>query len=91
MIIIIICTYVFFRLSLLTLRKLLGVKIMMNTRFDPALGAGNTGKAQVELSESLLAHLLNSGLLHCGDCKSLNANAKAVIWHSLLESVTTKN
>ena len=62
----------------------------MNTRFDPAL-AGNTGKAQVELSENLLAYLLDSGLLHCGDCKSLNANAKAVIWHSLLESVTTKN
>ena len=70
-----------------------GVKIMMTTTFDPAITAGNnnTAKAQVELSVSLLTQLLNSGLLHCGDCKSLNASAKAVLWHSLLASVTTEN
>jgi hypothetical protein len=46
----------------------------------------NNDKVQVEISSSLLSHLLNSGLLHCGDCKCLNANAKAVIWHALLAS-----
>lgn len=63
---------------------------MINTRFDPVLNAGSTDKAQVELSINILAHLLNSGLLHCGDCKSLNSNAKDVLWHSLLASVTTE-
>jgi len=48
----------------------------------------NTDKVQVEISRDLLSHLLNSGLLHCGDCKCLNANAKSVIWHSLLASST---
>ena len=48
----------------------------------------NTDKVQVEISRDLLTHLLNSGLLHCGDCKCLNANAKSVIWHSLLASST---
>ncbi len=45
-------------------------------------------KVQVEISSNLLSHLLNSGLLHCGDCKCLNANAKTVIWHNLLASST---
>ena len=46
----------------------------------------NTDKVQVEISSNLLSHLLDSGLLHCGDCKCLNANAKTVIWHTLLAS-----
>jgi hypothetical protein len=49
----------------------------------------NVNKVQVEISSNLLAHLLNSGLLHCGDCKCLNANAKTVIWHTLLASSTS--
>ena len=48
----------------------------------------NIDKVQVEISSNLLAQLLDTGLLHCGDCKCLNANAKAVIWHSLLASST---
>jgi hypothetical protein len=48
----------------------------------------NTDKVQVEISSILLSHLLSSGLLHCGDCKCLNANAKSIIWHSLLASST---
>jgi hypothetical protein len=48
----------------------------------------NVDKVQVEISSNLLTHLLNSGLLHCGDCKCLNANAKTVIWHALLASST---
>ncbi|AAZ26149.1 hypothetical protein CPS_1064 [Colwellia psychrerythraea 34H] len=48
-------------------------------------------KVQVEISSSLLSHLLNSGLLHCGDCKCLNANAKTVIWHNLLASSTSSD
>ena len=48
-------------------------------------------KVQVEISSNLLTHLLDSGLLHCGDCKCLNANAKAVIWHTLLASSTNSD
>jgi hypothetical protein len=48
----------------------------------------NTDKVQVEISSYLLSHLLDSGLLHGGDCKCLNANAKAVIWQNLLVSCT---
>jgi len=51
----------------------------------------NIDKVQVEISSNLLTHLLNSGLLHCGDCKCLNANAKTVIWHNLLASSTSSN
>ena len=51
----------------------------------------NTDKVQVEISSNLLSYLLNSGLLHCGDCKCLNANAKTVIWHNLLASSTSCN
>ncbi|WP_252738952.1 hypothetical protein [Colwellia sp. D2M02] len=64
---------------------------MMTTRFEPVVNADNKGKSQVELSSNVLANLLNSGLLHCGDCKSLNSSAKAVLWHALLESVTTNH
>lgn len=46
--------------------------------------ASNIEKVQVEMSSNLLTLLLNSGLLHCGDCKSLNAQAKKVLWHNLL-------
>jgi hypothetical protein len=51
----------------------------------------NVDKVQVEISSNLLTHLLNSGLLHCGDCKCLNANAKTVIWHTLLASSTNSD
>jgi hypothetical protein len=52
------------------------------------LTVNNSDKVQVEISSNLLSHLLNSGLLHCGDCKCLNANAKSIIWHTLLASST---
>jgi len=52
------------------------------------LTVNNSDKVQVELSSNLLSHLLSSGLLHCGDCKCLNANAKSIIWHTLLASST---
>lgn len=52
------------------------------------LSVNNNDKVQVEISSNLLTHLLDSGLLHCGDCKCLNAKAKSVIWHSLLASST---
>jgi len=52
------------------------------------IAASNIEKVQVEISSNLLSHLLNSGLLHCGDCKCLNAQAKKVIWHNLLLSST---
>ncbi len=52
------------------------------------LPVNNNEKVQVEISSILLSHLLKSGLLHCGDCKCLNANAKSIIWHSLLASST---
>ena len=51
----------------------------------------NTDKVQVEISSNLLSYLLNSGLLHCGDCKCLNANAKTLIWHNLLASSTSSD
>ncbi len=43
-------------------------------------------KVQVELSSKLLIQLLNSGLLHCSDCKCLNSDAKKVLWQALLTS-----
>ena len=43
-------------------------------------------KAKVELSGSMLVKLLASGILHGGDCKCLDANAKKIIWQSLLTS-----
>jgi len=50
------------------------------------LNAAMASKVQVELSSSLLIQLLNSGLLHCSDCKCLNADAKKVLWQALLTS-----
>lgn len=44
----------------------------------------STNKVQVELSSNILKQLLKSGLLHGGDCKCLNANAKQVLWQTLL-------
>lgn len=55
----------------------------------PTITTNDTDKVQVEISSNLLSHLLNSGLLHCGDCKCLNANAKTIIWHNLLASSTS--
>lgn len=51
----------------------------------------NNSKVQVEISSNLLSQLLASGLLHSGDCKCLNSNAKSVIWHSLLASSLQNN
>jgi len=56
-----------------------------------ALTINNNDKVQVEISSNLLSQLLTSGLLHCGDCKCLNANAKSIIWHSLLASSTNND
>ena len=50
------------------------------------LNTTKTNKVQVELSSNLLTQLINSGLLHCSDCKCLNANAKQVLWQALLSS-----
>lgn len=50
-----------------------------------------TDKVQVEMSGTTLASLLDSGLLHCGDCICLNASAKEILWQSLLMSSTTPN
>lgn len=44
----------------------------------------NTERVQIEMSSEILTVLLSSGLLHCGDCKCLNAHAKSVLWHTLL-------
>ncbi|GAA6170800.1 hypothetical protein NBRC116592_04700 [Colwellia sp. KU-HH00111] len=44
----------------------------------------NINKVQIELPSYILEQLLQSGLLHGGDCKCLNANAKQVLWHTLL-------
>jgi len=46
-------------------------------------------KVQLELSSHLLIRLLNSGLLHCNDCKCLNTDAKKVLWQALLTSSTS--
>ena len=43
-------------------------------------------KAQVELSSCLLVQLIMTGVLHGDECKCLNANAKKVLWQSLLTS-----
>ncbi len=82
MIIIIICNKVFLCLSLTF--KSGGTEMT-------TLNISNNDKVQVEISSNLLASLLNSGLLHCGDCKCLNAKAKSVIWHTLLANSTNQN
>ena len=43
-------------------------------------------KIQVELPSNILLQLLNSGLLHCSDCKCLNTETKKVLWQALLSS-----
>jgi len=43
-------------------------------------------KIQVELSSNTLIQLLNAGLIHYSDCKSLNATTKQVLWQALLTS-----
>ena len=47
-------------------------------------------KVQVELSSGLLEHLITSGVLHGNECKCLDANAKKVVWYSLLTSSLNK-
>lgn len=52
-----------------------------------SLNADSTAnKVQVELSSHVLKELLKSGLLHGEDCKCLNANAKKIIWQTLLST-----
>ena len=41
---------------------------------------------QIELSGTILAQLIQSGMLHGSECKCLNNNAKKVLWQSLLDS-----
>ena len=48
-------------------------------------------KVQIELPSNILKQLLQSGLLHGGDCKCLNASAKQVLWHALLVTSTNSN
>lgn len=43
-------------------------------------------KIQVELSSNTLIQLLNAGLIHYSECKSLNATTKQVLWQALLAS-----
>ena len=43
---------------------------------------------QLELPSVVLKQLLQSGLLHGRDCKCLNANAKRVLWQTLLTTST---
>ncbi len=42
--------------------------------------------AKVEISAGVLASLISSGLLKVAQCKCLDANAKHVLWQSLLVS-----
>jgi hypothetical protein len=54
---------------------------------------GCNGKAQVEISADLLAHLITSGALTGNDCRCLDNNARITLWQSLLNlsaSVATK-
>lgn len=43
---------------------------------------------QLELPSVILIQLLQSGILHGGDCKCLNASAKRVLWQTLLTTST---
>lgn len=58
---------------------------MMTSVFTTEIAAK---KVQVELSSHVLKQLLKSGLLHAEDFKCLNANAKQVIWQTLLATST---
>lgn len=51
-----------------------------------AFNTAIASKIQVELPSNILLQLLNSGLLHCSDCKCLNADTKKVLWQALLTS-----
>lgn len=48
----------------------------------------NITTVQVELSSKILRQLLQSGLLHGGDCKCLNASAKQILWQEILVTST---
>lgn len=50
--------------------------------------ATDTSKVQLELPSIILKKLLQSGVLHGGDCKCLNATAKRVLWQTLLTTST---
>ncbi|WP_440876409.1 hypothetical protein [Thalassotalea sp. PLHSN55] len=43
-----------------------------------------SNKVKLEISSTVLASLLNSGLLKVAECKCLDANTKRVLWQSLL-------
>ena len=46
----------------------------------------STTKVKIELTESVLAQLIISGLLRGSECKCLDSNAKKVMWQALLAS-----
>lgn len=48
----------------------------------------DTSKVQLELPSKILKQLLQSGMLHGGDCKCLNATAKRILWQTLLATST---
>lgn len=47
-----------------------------------------TSMVQLELPSTILKQLLQSGVLHGGDCKCLNTTAKRVLWQILLVTST---
>ena len=49
-------------------------------------GMNLANKIQVELSSNILIQLLNAGLIHYSDCKSLNPSTKQILWQALLAS-----
>lgn len=49
---------------------------------------GCNGKAQVEISTTLLAQLITSGALTGNDCRCLDNNARQTLWLSLLNLST---
>lgn len=50
--------------------------------------ARDISKVQLELPSIILKQLLQSGVLHGGDCKCLNATAKRILWQTLLATST---
>ena len=53
-------------------------------KVDP-LGC-KTSTAKVEIPAILLSELIASGSISVVDCKYLDAQTKAILWHSLLNS-----
>lgn len=51
----------------------------------------DTSTVQLELPSIILKQLLQSGALHGGDCKCLNATAKRILWQTLLATSINNN